>query len=112
MKVIGLLFRSEALKAMPAIYFFFLKTIRNIRILFSLEMQCLFHVEVLSSFKCPLLTVSLMTNAGAIIKEHTDAELCYEMGRIEFIFLLLPQRSGVLLRRERMDSKRKANAGI
>jgi hypothetical protein len=39
--------------------------------------------EVLSSFHCPLLAVRLLKlNAGAIIKEHKDAELCYEMGEI------------------------------
>jgi quercetin dioxygenase-like cupin family protein len=39
--------------------------------------------EVLSSFKCPLLAVRLLKlNAGAVIKEHKDAELCYEKGEI------------------------------
>ena len=35
--------------------------------------------EVLSSFRCPLLAVRLLKlDAGAVIKEHKDAELCYE----------------------------------
>ena len=39
--------------------------------------------QVLSSFKCPLLAVRLLKlNAGAVIKEHKDAELCYEKGEI------------------------------
>lgn len=39
--------------------------------------------QVLSSFLCPLLAVRLMKlNAGAVIKEHKDAELCYEKGEI------------------------------
>jgi quercetin dioxygenase-like cupin family protein len=39
--------------------------------------------EVLSSFKCPLLAVRLLRlKAGAVIKEHKDAELCFEKGEI------------------------------
>jgi len=39
--------------------------------------------EILASFNCPLLAVRLMKlNAGAIIKEHKDAEMCYEKGEI------------------------------
>ena len=39
--------------------------------------------EVLSSFKCPLLAVRLLKlNAGSIINEHKDAELCYEKDEI------------------------------
>jgi len=37
--------------------------------------------ELLYAFKCPLKTVRLLKlNAGAIIKEHTDAELFFEKG--------------------------------
>jgi hypothetical protein len=39
--------------------------------------------EVLSSFKCPLLAVRLLKlNAGAVIKEHKDVEVCFEKGEI------------------------------
>ncbi len=39
--------------------------------------------EVLSTFKCTLLAVRLLKlNAGALIKEHKDADLCYEKGEI------------------------------
>jgi hypothetical protein len=37
--------------------------------------------EVLTTFRCPLQAVRLMKlNVGAIIKEHTDAELYFEAG--------------------------------
>jgi quercetin dioxygenase-like cupin family protein len=43
----------------------------------------IYFKEILSAFKCPLLGVRLLKlNAGAVIKEHKDAELCYEMGEI------------------------------
>jgi hypothetical protein len=39
--------------------------------------------NVLSHFKCPLQAVRLLKlNAGAIIKEHNDADLCFEKGEI------------------------------
>jgi Aspartyl/Asparaginyl beta-hydroxylase len=39
--------------------------------------------NVLAQFKCPLQAVRLLKlNAGAIIKEHNDAELCFEKGEI------------------------------
>ena len=39
--------------------------------------------EVLAHFKCPLMAVRLLKlNAGAVIKEHHDAELCFEKGEI------------------------------
>lgn len=39
--------------------------------------------EVLANFKCPLLAVRLLKlNAGALIKEHRDADLCFELGEI------------------------------
>lgn len=39
--------------------------------------------EVLSTLKCTLLAVRLLKlNAGAVIKEHKDADLCYEKGEI------------------------------
>jgi hypothetical protein len=45
--------------------------------------NCIYFKEVLSTFKCPLLAVRLLKlNAGAIIKEHKDTELCYEKGEI------------------------------
>jgi hypothetical protein len=39
--------------------------------------------EVLQTFKCPLMAVRLLKlNAGALIKAHRDADLCYEKGEI------------------------------
>src|ERR1700712_4089087 len=41
--------------------------------------------QALSVFKCPLNAVRLLKlNAGAIIKEHTDAELSFEKGEARF----------------------------
>jgi hypothetical protein len=45
--------------------------------------QCPYMRQVLQYFKCPLLAVRLLNlHAGAIIKEHTDAELNYEKGEV------------------------------
>jgi hypothetical protein len=45
--------------------------------------QCPYMKEVLDHFQCPLLAVRLLKlNAGAIIKEHHDAELYFEKGEI------------------------------
>jgi hypothetical protein len=45
--------------------------------------QCPYIQTILSYFKCPLQAVRLLKlNAGAIIKEHNDAELCFEKGEI------------------------------
>jgi quercetin dioxygenase-like cupin family protein len=45
--------------------------------------NCIYFKEILSIFKCPLLAVRLLKlNAGAIIKEHKDAELYFEKGEI------------------------------
>ncbi|MGH2553135.1 MAG: aspartyl/asparaginyl beta-hydroxylase domain-containing protein [Chitinophagaceae bacterium] len=45
--------------------------------------NCAYFKEILSFFKCPLSGVRLMKlNAGAIIKEHKDAKLCFEHGHI------------------------------
>jgi Aspartyl/Asparaginyl beta-hydroxylase len=39
--------------------------------------------QILHSFKCPLQAVRLLKlNAGASIKEHNDADLCFEKGEI------------------------------
>lgn len=39
--------------------------------------------EVLSAFQCPLLGVRLLKlDAGAIIKEHRDADLAFELGEV------------------------------
>ncbi len=39
--------------------------------------------EVLATFKCPLLAVRLLKlSAGAVIKEHRDADLAFEKGEI------------------------------
>ena len=46
---------------------------------------CPYLREVLRTFQCPLLAVRLMKlEAGAIIKEHRDAELCAEKGEARF----------------------------
>src|SRR5262245_36622573 len=46
-------------------------------------LECPYMQEVLSSFHCPLKSVRLLKlQAGAIIKEHCDNELCYEKGEI------------------------------
>jgi hypothetical protein len=45
--------------------------------------DCPYLQEVLSTFKCPLLAARLLKlDAGAVIKEHRDAELCYEKGEV------------------------------
>lgn len=63
--------------------------------------------EILSSFKCPLSGVRLLKlNAGAVIREHKDAELCYEKGEIR-IHIPVATRNDVefYLDNERMDLK-------
>src|SRR5690242_5123072 len=45
--------------------------------------ECPYMQEVLAGFRFPLKSVRLLQlHAGAIIKEHCDAELCYEKGEI------------------------------
>lgn len=45
--------------------------------------QCPYIKELLDHFQCPLLAVRLLKlNAGAVIKEHRDAELHFEKGEI------------------------------
>jgi len=63
--------------------------------------------EVLTSFKCPLLAVRLLKlDAGAIIKEHKDAELCYEMGEIRIhIPVVTNNEVEFYLDKERMNLK-------
>jgi quercetin dioxygenase-like cupin family protein len=63
--------------------------------------------EVLTSFKCPLLAVRLLKlNAGAVIKEHKDAELCYEMGEIRIhIPVVTSNEVEFYLDKERMNLK-------
>ncbi len=67
----------------------------------------IYFKEVLSSFKCPLLAVRLLKlNAGAVIKEHKDAELCYEMGEIRIhIPVVTNNEVGFYLDKERMNVK-------
>ncbi|MBK6937498.1 MAG: aspartyl/asparaginyl beta-hydroxylase domain-containing protein [Chitinophagaceae bacterium] len=39
--------------------------------------------EVLATFQCPIKAVRLLKlNAGSVIKEHRDAELCFEKGEV------------------------------
>ncbi|HMK24801.1 MAG TPA: aspartyl/asparaginyl beta-hydroxylase domain-containing protein [Chitinophagaceae bacterium] len=68
---------------------------------------CVYFREVLSSFKCPLLAVRLLKlNAGAVIKEHTDAELCFEMGEIRIhIPVVTNNEVEFYLDKERMNVK-------
>ena len=45
--------------------------------------ECPYIQEILKSLECPLLAVRLLKlNAGAVIKEHRDAELCFEKGEV------------------------------
>ena len=45
--------------------------------------RCPYFKKILSSFNCSLKSVRLLKlNAGAFIKEHTDAELCFEKQEI------------------------------
>lgn len=47
--------------------------------------SCPYIITVLDAFKCELKSVRLMKlNAGAVIKEHRDAELNYENGEARF----------------------------
>ncbi len=47
--------------------------------------QSPYLIEVLNTFKCELQSVRLLKlNAGAIIKQHKDADLCYEKGEVRF----------------------------
>ena len=63
--------------------------------------------EVLSFFNCPLQAVRLLKlNAGAVIKEHKDAELCYEMGEIRIhIPVVTNNEVEFYLDKERMNVK-------
>jgi Aspartyl/Asparaginyl beta-hydroxylase len=69
--------------------------------------NCIYFREVLSSFHCPLLAVRLLKlNAGAVIKEHKDAELCYEMGEIRIhIPVVTHEEVEFYLDKERMNVK-------
>jgi Aspartyl/Asparaginyl beta-hydroxylase len=47
--------------------------------------NCGYIKNVLSNFNCPLQAVRLLKlNAGAIIKEHKDNDLCFEKGEVRF----------------------------
>ncbi len=47
--------------------------------------ECSYISTVLSFFECPLQAVRLLKlNAGAIIKEHKDNDLCFEKGEVRF----------------------------
>lgn len=63
--------------------------------------------ELLSAFQCPLLAVRLLKlNAGAVIKEHKDAELCYEKGEIRIhIPVITHPEVEFYLDKERMNLK-------
>jgi hypothetical protein len=63
--------------------------------------------EITSFFKCPLLAVRLLKlNAGAVIREHKDAELCYELGEIRIhIPIVTNEEVEFYLDKERMNLK-------
>lgn len=67
----------------------------------------IYFQEVLSLFKCPLLAVRLLKlNAGAVIKEHKDAELCFEKGEIRIhIPVVTNDKVEFYLDKERMNLK-------
>lgn len=69
--------------------------------------NCIYFKEILSTFKCPLLAVRLLKlNAGAIIKEHKDAELCFEKGEIRIhIPVVTHDEVEFYLDKERMNIK-------
>ena len=62
---------------------------------------------VLSTFQCPLLAVRLLKlNAGAIIKEHKDADLYFEKGEIRIhIPVITNDEVEFYLDKERMNLK-------
>lgn len=61
--------------------------------------------EVLATFKCPLLGVRLLKlEAGALIKEHRDAELAFEKGEVRIhIPVQTNQNVEFILDQERMN---------
>ena len=63
--------------------------------------------EVLSTFHCPLNAVRLLKlGAGAIIKEHKDADLCYEKGEVRIhIPIITDPLVEFILDQERMFPK-------
>ena len=63
--------------------------------------------EVLAHFKCPLLAVRLLKlHAGAVIKEHRDAELSFEHGEIRLhIPVITHEEVEFYLDKERMVLK-------
>jgi hypothetical protein len=69
--------------------------------------DCPYIQEVLSDFKCPLKAVRLLKlKAGAIIKEHTDAELCFEKGEIRIhVPVTTNDKVEFYLDNERLDLK-------
>jgi hypothetical protein len=69
--------------------------------------ECPYLQQVLGSFKCQLLGVRLLKlNAGAVIKEHRDAELCFEKGEIRLhIPVITHEDVEFYLDKERMPLK-------
>jgi len=67
----------------------------------------IYFQEVLSSFNCRLSAVRLLKlNAGAVIKEHKDAELYYEKGEIRIhIPVVTNDKVEFYLDKERMNLK-------
>jgi hypothetical protein len=63
--------------------------------------------EILSAFKCPLLGVRLLKlDAGAVIKEHRDAELNFEKGEVRLhIPVITHEAVAFYLDNERVNMK-------
>ena len=63
--------------------------------------------QVLAYFKCPLLAVRMLKlDAGALIKEHRDADLCYEKGEVRLhIPVITHPDVEFYSNRERIDMK-------
>jgi Aspartyl/Asparaginyl beta-hydroxylase len=63
--------------------------------------------EVLNVFQCPLLGARLLKlDAGAVIKEHRDADLAFEMGEVRIhVPVITDEAVDFLLDKERMQLK-------
>lgn len=62
---------------------------------------------ILANFQCPLLAVRLLKlNAGAIIKEHRDADMCFEKGEVRIhIPIITNEQVEFYLDKERIHVK-------
>jgi quercetin dioxygenase-like cupin family protein len=69
--------------------------------------HCPYIKELLNNFNCPLMAVRLLKlNAGAVIKEHRDAELCFEKGEVRLhIPVVTDEKVAFYLEGERITLK-------